>query len=206
MVALAAARVGVVIRFFIALAACLITVAGAAVLLRHEIIGTQSGFYDHDRWTGRVIACVLVTAPHEYFTQVKELISAHPPEDPPQGWTKEEWQKYLHTFDLPPGKQLPSAEDILGPKPLSLAEANAAAIVNLGDYFYCAPRPAEPAPRPVSCRLLADTERRCIATGARARSRSSRRSADGMSSGRDAGSRPPVGCRQSRRRALGHAK
>jgi hypothetical protein len=48
------------IRFFIALVVYLITAAGTAVMFRHEIIGNQSGIYDHDRWTGRVVACAVI--------------------------------------------------------------------------------------------------------------------------------------------------
>ena len=133
------------IRFFIALAVYLITVVGTAVVFRHEIIGNQSGFYDHDRWTGRVVACAVIIQPEVYYEHVAEMTSVDPHPPPPQGWTQDEWQAYRTKpsapDSVPPGKQPPTAEEFLGRRPLSLAEANAAVIAGFGDYLYCAPRP-----------------------------------------------------------------
>ena len=126
------------IYFSAALAAYAITGAGAAVLFRHDIIVSSRGFYDHDRWTGRVIACDLVIPPKIYLIELEEKTHGHPPKGPPAGWTEDEWKDFTSRpgAAVPPGKSLPTAE-FFGPRPLSLDEA----IDKLGDYISCAPRP-----------------------------------------------------------------
>ena len=46
----------------------------------------------------------------------------HPPKGLPSGWTEDEWKTFVAKPKLgpPPGKQLPTAGELFGPKPSAL--------------------------------------------------------------------------------------